>query len=63
MAPFVGGGCVVEDVTTTMKYLTLANPKTNTLYLFIFEAPTGEWREAAAIGNEILGQMILDDGV
>jgi hypothetical protein len=63
MKQFVGGGCLVEDATTTMRCLTLANPKTNTLYVFIFEAPTGEWAEADPVGREILGRMMLDDDV
>ena len=63
MPPFVGRGCLVEDETTRMHTLMVANPKTNTLYLFVFEAPKGQWSEAWPIGEEILRLMLLDDEI
>jgi hypothetical protein len=63
MPPFVGRGCLVEDETTRMHTLMVANPKTNTLYLFIFEAPRAQWKEAWPIGEEILRLMLLDDEI
>jgi len=63
MPPFAGRGCLVEDETTRMHTLMVANPKTNTLYLFVFEAPKGQWSEAWPIGEEILRLMLLDDEI
>jgi hypothetical protein len=61
--PFVGGGCLVEDKTTVMHTFMIANAKTNTLYLFIFEAPKEEWDAAWRIGQEMVRCMLLDDEV
>lgn len=63
MGPFVGGGCLVEDETTIMHTLMIANPKTNTLYLFIFEAPKEEWDAAWRTGQEMVRLMLLDDEI
>lgn len=63
MDPFVGGGCLVEDETTTMHTLMVGNPKTNTLYLFIFEAPTAEWPEACRSGQQIMRLLLIDDEI
>jgi len=37
--------------------LTVANPKTNTLYLFIFESPIAGWMKAWKIGKQILDTL------
>ena len=63
MASFVGNGCLVEDKETTMHTIMVANPKTNTLYLFIFEAPTTEWPEAWRSGQEIIRLLLIDDEI
>ena len=63
MAPFVGGGCLVEDETTVTHTLIVGNPKTNTLYLFIFEAPKAEWSEAWRSGQEIMRLLLIDDEI
>lgn len=41
--------------------ITLANPKTNTAYLILFEAPEAEWDTAWKTGETILRQFMLDD--
>src|SRR5438270_4950469 len=45
--PFQEFGCELKDTdasgTIVMHALTVANPKTNTLYLFIFESPATSW--------------------
>lgn len=63
MKGFVGGGCLVEDKTTTMHTLVIGNPKTNTLYFFIFEAPTAEWPEAWRSGQEIMRLLLINDEI
>lgn len=63
MGPFVGAGCLVQDETTVMHVLTVANPKTNTLYLFIFEAPSSEWEKAWTLGDKMMKRLLLDDEV
>jgi hypothetical protein len=63
MGPFVGGGCLVEDEVAIMHTLMVANPKTNTLYLFIFEAPKAEWEGAWKTGQQIVQLILLDDEV
>jgi hypothetical protein len=60
MDPFQGGGCLVEDETTTMHTLIVGNPKTNTLYLFIFEAPTSEWPDAWRSGQKMMRLLRID---
>ncbi|MGH9441461.1 MAG: hypothetical protein ACRD16_04245 [Thermoanaerobaculia bacterium] len=61
--PFVGYGCRVKDDSTTMHALMLANPKTNTLYFVMFEAPNPEWQEAWHIGETLVDTLYLDDDV
>jgi hypothetical protein len=63
MGPFVGSGCLVRDETTTMHALMVGNPKTNTLYYFLFEAPNAEWASEWPTGEEILRLMLLDDEI
>lgn len=63
MASLGGNGCLVEDETTTMHTIMVGNPRTNTLYLFIFEAPTNEWPEAWRSGQEIMRLLRIDDEI
>jgi hypothetical protein len=64
MGPFVGSGCRVQIDQSIMHTLMIANPKTNTLYLFIFEAPVAEWQEAwERYGETLIRFMLLDDEV
>jgi hypothetical protein len=39
----------------------LANPKTNTLYLLIFESPQSTWDTYAQIEKQVMSTMSLDD--
>jgi hypothetical protein len=61
--PFVGAACVVEDEQAVMYAMMIANPKTNTLYLFMFEAPKAEWDSAWQIGEQMTRFLLLDDEV
>lgn len=60
-----GLDCKDTDATGTavIHYLTVANPKTNTLYLFIFESPEASWNEAWKFGKQIMDNLALDDEV
>jgi hypothetical protein len=49
--------------TFVMHALTIANPKTNTLYLFMFESPSATWDEAWMLGKQIMDTLAIDDGV
>lgn len=60
---FVGGGCIVEDDVAVMSVLMVANPKTNTLYFFMFEAPTAEWESQWKTGEAMLRTIYLDDEI
>jgi len=63
--PFEVFGCLVTDTdnsgTSTVMTYVLANPKTNTLYLLIFESPELAWSENSEIGKQIMSTMSLDD--
>jgi hypothetical protein len=65
--PFKEFGCEmnVTDASGTfvMHALTIANPKTNTLYLFMFESPSATWDEAWMLGKQIMDTLAIDDGV
>ncbi|MGA2438627.1 MAG: hypothetical protein ABSF57_08960 [Acidobacteriaceae bacterium] len=65
VGPFQQYGCNVTDTdqsgTTVMSTYVLANPKTNTLYLLIFESPQSTWDTYAPIEKQIMSTMSLDD--
>lgn len=67
VVPFVEFGCSykVADASGTIvsQSLAIANPKTNTLYLFIFESPEADWDSAWKIGHQIMESLALDDDV
>jgi len=46
-----------------MHTMMIANPKTNTLYLFMFEAPKSEWDNAWQTGEQMVQFILLDDEV
>ena len=47
--------------SVTIYHLMIANDKTGTLFIAIFESPTNEWKEAWKKGEVILKKMLLDD--
>lgn len=65
--PFREFGCRAKDTdasgTIVMETLTVANPKTNTLYLLIFESPEADWDATWKIGEQIMGTLAIDDEV
>ena len=67
VGPFREFGClckVVDEGGRTMTHtLMVANPKTNTLYLFIFESPEAEWETAWKTGEKIMDTLVLDDEI
>lgn len=55
---------VIDEVAaTTTNTLMVANPETNTLYLFIFESPEAEWDMAWKTGQKIMDTLALDDEI
>jgi hypothetical protein len=60
-------GCLLKDTdasgTIVILALTVANPKTNTLYLFIFESPESGWDAAWKIGKQVMDTLAIDDDV
>lgn len=47
----------------TIHQLLIANDKTGTLFMVIFEAPTKSWNDAWKTGEPILKKMLLDDEI
>lgn len=66
IGPFQEYGCNVADTaqseTTVMLTYVLANPKTNTLYVLIFESPQSTWNTYSQLEKQITTTMSLDDG-
>ena len=60
-------GCEIKDTdasgTEVMHALAVANTKTDTLYLFIFESPESDWNASWKIGKEIMDALTFDDGI
>lgn len=67
VGPFKEFGCLTKDTdssgTTVSQTLSVANPKTNTLYLFIFESPERDWDASWKIGKRILDALTIDDEI
>ena len=65
VGPFKEFGCEMKDTdssgTTVMHSLTIANPKTNTLYLFIFESPEQTWDAEWKLGKPMMDAPAIDD--
>lgn len=65
VGPFKEFGFLTKDTdstgTTVSQTLMVANPKTNTLYLFIFESPETDWDSAWKIGKQIMDILAIDD--
>lgn len=60
-------GCEVRDTnssgTVVMHALAVANTKTDTLYLLIFESPAAQWDASWRIGKAMMDAVKFDDGV
>jgi hypothetical protein len=60
-------GCEVKDTdssgTVVMHALAVANTKTDTLYLLIFESPAPDWDTSWKIGKEMMDAVKFDDGI
>lgn len=67
MGPFKSIGFQVEltrDGETLMTHqLIIVNPKTGTLYFYLFEAPKSEWNDAWKHGDKMLKLLMIDDEV
>ena len=65
--PLSSFGCRFKGATANgtpiVHMLMVANPKTGTLYLFIFEAPDAHWNDAWAKGEKILDFLAVDDEI
>lgn len=65
--PFLEFACQMKDGyatgTIVMHVLTVANPKTNTLYYFTFESLESSWEDARKTGKQIMDRLALDDEV
>ena len=47
----------------TIVNLLIANDKTGTVFVVIFEAPTATWDMDAQVGDVILKKLFLDDEI
>jgi hypothetical protein len=67
VGPFQEFSCEVSDTDSTgtirQHVLTIANPKTNAMYLFIFESPLADWDSAWKSGEQIMDTLAIDDEI
>jgi len=67
VGPFKEFGCLTRDTdprgATIVQTLMVANPKTNTLYLLIFESLEANWDSAWKIGKQIVDSLAIDDEI
>jgi hypothetical protein len=67
IGPFKEFGCLYKDAdasgTSVVHTLTVANPKTNTMYLFIFESPESNWDASWKLGKQIMDTLAIDDEI
>lgn len=63
MGPFKGYGCLYSDGVNTVHNLLIANDKTGTVYIVLFESPEKEWKNAWKIGEPILKKLLIDDEI
>jgi len=58
-------GCELKDTygngTVSMYAVTVANPKTDTLYTFLFESPAADWDAAWTLGKQIIDTLAIND--
>jgi hypothetical protein len=63
--PFKAHGCIIRDDSggppVIVQNLVIANDKTGTIYVVLYEAPEAEYEEAWKIGEPILRQLIILD--
>ena len=58
---YVSSSTNQEDIRICQ--LLIANDKTDTLFIVIFESPTSEWQESWKKGEVILKKLLIDDGI
>lgn len=67
MGPFKSYGFlskgIVDGVSTQIHHLFVANPKTETLYYFFFEAQSSEFEEAWVLGEPMMKMLLIDDTI
>jgi hypothetical protein len=65
--PLQGFGCRFRKTTAPgtpiVHALLVANPKTGTLYLFLFEAPEAQWTDAWVKGELMMNSLAIDDEI
>ena len=63
--PFKAHGCVIRDDSggppVFVYNLIIANDRTGTIYVVLYEAPEAEWEKAWKIGEPILKELIILD--
>ena len=66
MGPLKGHGMRVRDgrdPAVIMHYLLVANDKTGTLWLFIFEAPEKDWAKAWKTGEKMMKALMIEGNI
>ena len=68
LGPFKGFGCLVskkysDNVTMVMHYMVVANDKTGTVFVFLFESPEKQWEQAWKKGDVMMEKLMIDDEV
>jgi len=67
VGPFREFACLAKDTnssgTVVIYTLAVANPKTNTLYLFIFESPESDWDTAWKLGKPMVDMLPLQESI
>jgi len=66
--PMVAYGCQMRSTNKPpppiiLHVLTIANTRTNRLYVFIFESPETQWPAAWKLGEQIMNLLVLDDEI
>ena len=65
--PFQKFACLAKDTdssgTVVIYTLAVANPKTNTLYLVIFEGPESDWDAAWKLGKQMVDMLPLEESI
>lgn len=67
MGPFKSIGFIYtkkdQEESFTVHNLMIANDKTGTLYIFIFESPSEKWEEAWKMAEPIFLRLLIDDTI